>query len=194
MNDRHGLRPLLEAALRGDETAMTALLEQLRGWVRLEADLLLGQQLGGRADASDIAQEVCLRIHQGFGRFHGQNVAQLLAWVSQIVSNVVDSSRKHHLAQKRDRRRDVSGDKLFAVLAARTAPPEAMARRDEQALCLAGALERLPEHARQVIHDRFFEGLPFSQISARCGKSEGALRVLCVRTLARLRQLMESGS
>src|SRR5262245_21888332 len=124
MNDRHGLKPLMDAALKGDEQAMAALLDRLRSWARLEADLLLGRQLDARVDASDIAQEVCLRVHRGLGQFHGQSVAQLLAWVSQIVQNVVDSSRKHHLAQKRDHRRDVRGDNLLTVLAAGAEPPE----------------------------------------------------------------------
>ena len=65
---------------------------------------------------------------------------------------------------------------------------------DEPAVRLAPALGKLHEPRRYVIRSRFFDGLSFEEISRRTGKSAGALRVLSVRAMEQLREIMEVGS
>jgi DNA-directed RNA polymerase specialized sigma24 family protein len=65
---------------------------------------------------------------------------------------------------------------------------------------LAAALDRLPQHKRDVLEWRFFEQVSFEEISRRTGKGVEALRVLCCRALKELREdeqllgLMEASS
>jgi RNA polymerase sigma-70 factor (ECF subfamily) len=52
---------------------------------------------------------------------------------------------------------------------------------------LAKLLERLPADYREVIVLRSLEELPYEEVASRMGRSAGAVRVLWVRALARLR-------
>jgi RNA polymerase sigma-70 factor (ECF subfamily) len=170
MSDPHQLGPLLKRSRAGDPAALNALLERVRPWVRL----LVRPRVRPGLDASDVVQEVLLRVFQGFGSFVGPGVPQFLAWVRRIASNV--------LADLPPLRPDF-GD-----------PPEPAGSSsdwtDEHLAELAPALERLPESYRMVLEARFFDGLRFAEIARRTGRSEGALRVLCLRALERLRREM----
>jgi RNA polymerase sigma-70 factor (ECF subfamily) len=63
--------------------------------------------------------------------------------------------------------------------------------RDARALRLHQALEQLPEENRTALRLRYVDGLATKEIAQRLGKSDGAVRVLLTRTLARLEQLLD---
>jgi RNA polymerase sigma-70 factor (ECF subfamily) len=65
--------------------------------------------------------------------------------------------------------------------------PSGQAARREQAVLLADALDRLPEHYREVIVLRHLEGLPFAEVARRLGRSEDGVQKIWVRALAGLR-------
>jgi RNA polymerase sigma-70 factor (ECF subfamily) len=191
MHDAHSLAPLLERSRAGDADALNRLLDRLRPYVRLLARPLLGPELAGKLDASDLVQESLLRVAFGLPQFDGPDVPQFLAWVGRIVAHVAASTDRHHAAGKRDRRREAAG--LLAQTVAGGTTPEERAQRDEQAARLAAALERLPPAYRDIIQGRFFDGLAFTDLAARTGRSAGALRVLCLRAVERLRKEMGEG-
>jgi len=58
-------------------------------------------------------------------------------------------------------------------------------------LRLADALARLPADYAEVILLRNVEGLPHQEIARRMGRGIGAVRMLWVRALARLRQELD---
>jgi RNA polymerase sigma-70 factor (ECF subfamily) len=60
--------------------------------------------------------------------------------------------------------------------------------RHEQELQLAEALARLPDEYREVILLRHLHSLPHEEIARRMQRSAGAVRMLWVRALARLRE------
>ena len=68
--------------------------------------------------------------------------------------------------------------------------PSLQAARSEQELQLAEVLTRLPDDYRQVIMLRNLEGLPHEEVARRMDRGVGAVRMLWVRALARLRQEM----
>jgi len=147
--------------------------------------------LGARLDASDVAQEVCLRLHRGFARFQGQTVPELLGWVDEILRNVVASASRHHGAEKRDAGAEVAGGDWLAALRAAITPPEQRAMHHEEAARLKEAVVRLPEPQRTVFRLRFYGQLPFAEISRQTGKSVGNARVLFLRATEWLRKEME---
>ena len=51
---------------------------------------------------------------------------------------------------------------------------------------MSEALARLPEHYRQVLAWRSFEGLSFAEIGRRLERSEDAVRMLYTRAFERL--------
>ena len=207
MGDDHDLGPLLGRVLAGEAKALEALLARVRPYLHL----LVRQQVEpGRRHKlgdSDIVQETLMRIHgaldpgtQGAaGHFQGHDPPEFLAWVSQIVRHVIVDMQRRGLAKKRDERREMPGSKVFATLT-KGSTPELGAERAERAVLLAAALERLPQHQREVLESRIFEQLSYAEICARTGKSEGALRVVVTRALetlradGELRRLMEASS
>jgi len=194
MNDAHQLAPFLRQSRQGDAKALDGLLQKLRPYVRLLLRARLTPELGRRLDASDLVQETLLRICRGFEHFAGESVPQLLAWVGKIASHVLASSARHHGAGRRDVAQERPGSGLLARLLSVERTPEERAVRDEEAARLAAALERLPIRYREVIEARFFEQMPFADVARQTGKSVGAVRVLCVRAIARLRQELEAES
>jgi RNA polymerase sigma-70 factor (ECF subfamily) len=194
VNNTYQLGPLLDRSRAADAEAFNELLARLRPYVRLLVHRRLGTRLRPKVDDSDLVQEILLRVHGGFGRFAGQEVPQLLAWVGQIAGHVVADCERRHGADRRDVAREVHGSDLMGrFLAADSTPAERLARAEEAAR-LAAALERLPEAQRYVLQARFFDQLPFDEISRRTGKTAGALRVVCVRAVERLRRELEAGT
>jgi RNA polymerase sigma-70 factor (ECF subfamily) len=70
--------------------------------------------------------------------------------------------------------------------------PSGVADQREQQLLLAEVLDRLPNDYRDILVLRHLEDLPHAEVAARMNRSEGAVRMLWVRALARLRQEVDS--
>ncbi len=195
MNNNLEFTPLLVRVLAGDELAMEPLFLQLRPYLHLLARHQLGEDMRGRREDSDLVQETLVRIIEGLkpgspGRPQEARPDKFLAWVNVILRNVItDLVRREH-AEIRDRRRTVAGADLFETLT-RGSTSEQQADRAERAVRVASALARLPEHRRQIIVWRVFEGLDYAEIARRTGRSEGALRVAFLRAVEALRECSE---
>src|SRR5262249_60777686 len=81
------LTALLRRARHGEPQALADLLDELRAWVRSLAPAELRQRPLAGLEASDIAQEVCLRAFSKLDQFAGATVAELRAWVLSIQRN-----------------------------------------------------------------------------------------------------------
>jgi RNA polymerase sigma-70 factor (ECF subfamily) len=159
--------------------------------------------LQGRADASDLVQETFLDACRDFGQFRGQTEGELVAWLRKIlVYNLARLVQQQVGTQKRDVRREISLEQHLAGLEASSAnfdaalqgrhsSPSALAHRRERAAVVADYLARLPADYREVLVLRNLEGLAFKEVARRMERSPGAVRILWVRALDQLRQLLE---
>ena len=129
--------------------------------------------------------------------FRGDTEAELAAWLRQILAHVLlHEIRRFGGAERRDIGREVSLERVLAessarlgdALAAPGSSPSERAGRHDLELRLADALARLPADYAEVILLRNVEGYPHEEIAQRMGRSVGAVRMLWVRALARLRQ------
>jgi len=178
----------LDRARQGDVHALGELLDSFRPYVRFLGRAAGHRRLQARVDDSDLVQDALLEAHKQFGRFRGSTVAELTAWLRRIVLRTAAHVRRSHLeAGKRTLDREQTADDL-ADLADPDSTPSAQAIRDEQAARMAAAVDRLPQEMQQVFLGRHLEQQPYAVLAERLGKSEGAVRVLYVRALARLRQ------
>lgn len=59
-----------------------------------------------------------------------------------------------------------------------------------EAIMLLGAVEKLSEEDQEVIHLRYFSGLPFSQIADLLSKGESAIKVRHHRAIEKLKNLL----
>lgn len=191
---------LLDALRRGDAAAQGAVLARYRPWLGLLARVQLGEKLQGKCDPSDVVQQTLLEACRDFPQFRGTTEAELSGWLRQVLARVLAHEvRRYHGTQQRDLAREVSleqalaesSQRLAEALAAPGSSPSQHAARHEQELLLAAILAQLPDDYREVIVLRHLEGLSHEETARRMGRSPGAVRMLWVRALARLRREVE---
>ena len=84
-----------------------------------------------------------------------------------------------------------ASDSVEHALAATATTPSAAAARRERAVLLADALESLRADYREVVILRNLEGLKFSEVATRMGRSSGAIRMLWARAIEQLSAALE---
>ena len=75
------------------------------------------------------------------------------------------------------------------LVASMTTPTQAVSRNQKEVL-LFQALVTLPADQREALRLRYLEGLPSKDIAVKLGKSDGAVRVMLTRSLARLQEIL----
>jgi RNA polymerase sigma-70 factor, ECF subfamily len=175
-------------------------LERYRSWLGLLARLQVEPRFRAKFDASDIVQQTLLEAVKDWPKFRGGTEAELAAWLRQILAHVLlHEVRRYGGAERRDIGREVSLEealaessrRLGAALAAPGSSPSERAGRHELELRLADALARLPADYAEIILLRNVEGLSHEEAAGRMGRGAGAVRMLWVRALARLRQELD---
>jgi RNA polymerase sigma-70 factor (ECF subfamily) len=125
---------LVAAAAAGDREAFEALLR--RHYDRIHR--VAWQLTGSRADADDIAQDVCCALVEKIGTFRGE--AKFTTWLTGITFNAFRDLRR--------RRRSFAGlSERLAVLAGLTEPP---GRDPYDAVWLKSAITRLKPALRDT--------------------------------------------
>ncbi len=196
MGDESPARP--ERGPTGDDASdRTQWLMEYEPWLKLLARLELDQRFQAKYSASDVVQGTLLEAWRCWHTFRGATEAERLSWLRSILAHqIAKLARMYGATHKRDVRREISIDESLAASSCRLgrllpavqpSPSEAAATREHQVL-VAQILERLPEEYRQVIAWRNLEDLSHAEIAVRLGRSEGAVRMLWLRALTRLRE------
>ena len=193
------LSKLLARAGTGDPEAIGLLLESYRNYLRLLARTQIGAQLRARLDPSDLVQETLIDARRDFPQFAGKSERELMSWLRKVLAHKLANHARHHRAGKRDVRQEfsledelkLSSVNLDRILASEASSPSAHAARRERAVLLADALARLPPDYREVIVMRHLEGATLPDVAAKIGRTAGAVRMLWVRALERLRLELE---
>jgi RNA polymerase sigma-70 factor (ECF subfamily) len=185
--DPYQLAPLLQQSQTGDAQALNALLGRLRPYLQALVRSWLGPDLAGRLGDSDIVQEALLRASCHFADFRGQSVPELLGWLKRIAYRAA-SDRKRQAVSAAPQ----AGELLEQVPWDGMMPPEIL-EREEDAVRLAAAMERLSQRRREVVQLRLLDGLDFPEIGRRLGGSAGSLRVLFLRAVQQLRMFLGTG-
>jgi RNA polymerase sigma-70 factor (ECF subfamily) len=119
-----------------------------------------------------------------------------LHWLFQICERkIIDAHRRHFESQKRTAARETpwperSDGGIADLLAASMTTASEAVSRDERQLRMLAALDTLPPEQREALRLRYLVGLPSKEIAAKLGKSDGAVRVMLSRSLARLQELL----
>lgn len=191
------VRPLLTAFRAGDAAAGDVLLRRFEPWLKLLARLQWESRFHAKFDPSDVVQLAMMEAMKSAGQFRGGTEAEFAAWLRQILAHALAHEiRRYAGTAKRDVAREIpleqeltqASGQLGDLLAGSGPTPSRQAVQHEQSVLLAEVLERLPEDFREVIILRNLEGLPHEEVARRMGRNPGAVRMLWVRALARLRQ------
>jgi len=135
-------------------------------------------RLGSREAAEDATSETFLRALAALPDFRGGAVA---AWLFRIAHNIIIDlyrKRRPHLPISE------AGD-----LADPTPSPEHMVLEQDEVASVQALLNQLPSDQRTVLELQF-AGWSGKQIAAVLGRSHGAVRMLHLRAVERLRQLL----
>jgi RNA polymerase sigma-70 factor, ECF subfamily len=139
-------------------------------------------RVSNKADAEDLTQQVFIKAWQAIGRYK-QTASPFYAWLVKISHNlVIDFYRSRKSETYIDF--DIVATKPEANLAHVV---EGQFNRQE----IRQAINKLHGDQQQVILMRFIEDFSYSEIAAALGKSEGAIRVILHRGLAKLKTIME---
>lgn len=186
---------LADRAARGDAEALRALLERhvadLRAFVRMR----VGAELRRREESSDLVQSTCREVLQHAGRFQHANEAAFRRWLFTTALRKIADRADHWGAEKRAAAREehlpseVREEALSRCYASFTSPSQGLMAREEIER-VERAFEMLGEEQREAISLAHVVGLSRAEIAAHMGKSEGAVRVLLHRALARLTELL----
>jgi RNA polymerase sigma-70 factor (ECF subfamily) len=204
VNGRFDHEQLLAEARGGRRESLGRALELNRTYLTLLARTQIDLHLQGRLDASDVVQQTFLDACRDFDHFRGSSPGEWVAWLRKIlIFNLARVVQRQVVAQKRSTRREVSLEQQVAVmdrssgrfetaLVGRSNSPSSQAQRSERAARVADQLARLSSDYREVLVLRNLEGLPFSEVAGRMGRSAGAVRILWVRAVDQLRQLLQA--
>src|SRR4051812_38441840 len=148
---------LLAAAVVGDREAFEALLR--RHYKRIHG--LAWQLTGSRADADDIAQDVCCTLVEKIGTFRGE--AKFTTWLCGIVFNAARDLRR--------RRRSFGGfTERLAVLAGLARGPDGRDLHD--AMWVKSAVAGLPPLYRDAVALVAGQQLSHAEAAAILGVAE----------------------
>lgn len=189
-----GIDGLIVRAKSGDSAALGELLEKHRGYLRVLAQRMLGDRFRARLDASDVIQQTCLAVQRNFPEFRGETPGQFIAWLRQVHEGHIRNALREHLAGKRGVGREggVTAAELESLVEdSLQSTPSQRVLRDEQAVLLAAALDRLPDGQREAVRLRYLEGLSLKEIADLMNRTERAAGALILRGLAALRNYLE---
>ncbi len=131
--------------------------------------------------AEDLTQRVFLKMIEHLPRYRSNGVP-FAAWLFRVARNAwIDESRTA---------RATLPIEALAQHPADTGDPEALASTAFDWAIVRDAIGGLPPNQQEVLACRFFAGLTPQETAAQMGRSEGSVRVLQHRALARLRLLL----
>ena len=113
-NPAGGSDDLQQRLIDGDPQALADLFSRHRERLWRIVNFRLDQRLAGRVDPEDILQEAYLDAAQRIQHYRDDSPASSFLWLRMIVTQtMIDLHRRHLGAQRRDARREVSGDRGF---------------------------------------------------------------------------------
>jgi RNA polymerase sigma-70 factor (ECF subfamily) len=189
---------LIERIRAHDEQALGDYLALRRPQLGAFIERRLGAALRRKIEPEDLIQETSAEAVRSLPQVEFGD-REVFGWLCQIAERrIIDAHRKYIASQKRSAGREVPihapadtsrGGLVDLLIASMTTASQAFSR-DQKQIRIAEALERLNDEQRLALRLRYVDGLPSKEIAAQLGKSDGAVRVLLTRSLARLQQIL----
>ncbi len=137
-------------------------------------------------DADDCAQEVFIKALKALHKF--RNESSLKTWLYRITTNnCINYKRKKKLVSFF---RPESDDAYFEIPSRDMLPDEEIENREFEAKFLK-ALSELPKKQRETFALRYFDELPYSEISDMLGTSEGGLKANYYQAVQKLAKYLK---
>jgi RNA polymerase sigma-70 factor, ECF subfamily len=150
------------------------------------------RMLGESAEASDVVQEIFLKVFRNIGAFKGE--AALKTWIfkiafSEILNRLRWWKRRHRLAtMSLDEHPNGNGTGPGCFLASSGPTPEQALQSKEQEASIQHALGRLSSEHRSIIVLRDIEGFSYNEIADVLEVSVGTVKSRLARARADLKK------
>ena len=148
------------------------------------------RMLGDSADASDVVQEIFLKVFRNINGFKGES--SLKTWIFRIAfSEILNrlrwwKRRYRHATVSLDE--DQNGNGHGYRLSDATPGPEQILQSKEQEQAIQQALKKLSSDHRSIIILRDIEGFSYGEIAAVLGVSIGTVKSRLARARADLKK------
>ena len=189
---------LIERIRAHDEQALGDYLALRRPQLGAFIERRLGTALRRKIEPEDLLQETSAEAVRSLPQVELAN-REVFGWLCQIAERrIIDAHRKYIASEKRNAGREVPihaapdtsrGGLIDLLVASMTTASQAFSR-DQKQIRLLAALEKLSDEQQTALRLRYVEGLPSKEIAVQLGKSDGAVRVLLTRSLAKLQQIL----
>lgn len=189
---------LITRATQGDQVALDVLLTKhlpgLRAFIRLRA----GKLVRAKESCSDLVQSVAREALEDLDGFEYRGERAFKQWLYKRGLHKIINKAEYYQAEKRAAHREVDlaaqdassmGEGLLAAYAS-LATPSQDAMGIEAMQKLEESMDKLPEDYREAITLHRLVGMSQKEIAETMGRSEGAVRNLIYRGLARLTVMM----
>ena len=170
-------RALVDACLAGQAGAFELLVERHRRSVYQ----LCYRFVGNHEDASDLSQDVFVRVYRGLRHFRGQS--SLATWLYRIGVNVC-LNRVSAKAQPSE----AIADRQFVDVCAES--PSERILRAERGARVRAAIARLPKKQRATLILRMYHDMSHQEIADVLGSSVGAVKANFFHALGNLKKLL----
>ncbi len=197
---------LIARVRSGEPQALADFLRTRQPQLMAFIDRRLGSALRRKLEPEDLYQEVSAEAVRSLGEVDLKE-RDPFNWLCQVAERrIIDAHRRFFGSQKRDAAREVSLNAggggssstsrpgLINLLVASMTSASMAFSRDQKQMRLLAALEKLPEEHREALRLRYLENLPSKEIAERLGKTDGAVRVMLTRSLAKLQQILGTES
>ncbi|HEY2759546.1 MAG TPA: sigma-70 family RNA polymerase sigma factor [Pirellulales bacterium] len=203
-DENNSLHEALVARVRGgDAEALAEFIHSRRPQLMAFIERRVGPALRTKIETDDLFQETSAEAVRSLPEAPLAD-RDPFNWLCQVAERrIIDAHRRFFDSQKRDAGREVSLNAggggaadssrpglINLLVASMTSASQAFSR-DQKQIRLLSALEKLPEDHREALRMRYIEGLPSKDIAERMSKSDGAVRVMLTRSLAKLQQILE---
>ena len=135
-------------------------------------------------DADDVTQEVFIKVHKSIDSFREDS--QLFTWIYRIATN-----ESLTFLQKKRRRFVLPLADVGRELAAKIDSSPLMSG-DEIQRKLQKALLTLPDKQRLVFNLKYYEEMPYEEMSAVTGTSEGALKASYHHAVKKIEEFLKN--
>lgn len=135
-------------------------------------------------DANDVTQEVFIKVHKSIETFRED--AQLYTWIYRIATN-----ESLTFLNKKRRRFFLPLEDIGAELAAKIDSTPSM-DGDEIQRKLQKALLTLPDKQRLVFNLKYYEEMPYEEMAAVTGTSEGALKASYHHAVKKIEEFLKN--
>ena len=156
---------LIELFQNGDESAFNHLVLRYQEKVYWVARRFVNDHDG----ADDVAQEVFCKAYESLREFRGES--SVYTWLYRITVNIALNSLRRQKVREFFRI-----DEMFELQDENAETPDEALERQEQKTLIEEAMATLPEKQKSVFVLRYYEELPYEEISKVLKTSVGGLK------------------